>query len=321
MSEFAIISHFFEPLGFTTEYVRIEIGDDAAILTIPDDYDLVTAGDTLVSEVHFPEDFSAYDIAYRSLATNISDISAMGAKPIGYLLQISMANNNPIWLEGFCEGLKDAAQGIPLIGGDTTKAKQTIISITTYGIVKKQQALLRSRACVGDNIYVTGVLGQGALGLSDYQSGLTTSDAAQHFTNPIIYRTFSEKLSTLANACIDISDGLDGDLAHILDSSWVGANIYLENLPLVMTENIKQAWQFALYGGDDYQLCFTAPKEKADAIELLAKDEKAPITLIGEIIKGSKINYFYNNEKIEMSGQSYQHFTDKADDNDRLEDL
>lgn len=331
MSEFSMVKNYFEPLGFTSKYVRIEIGDDAALIDVPEGYELVTAGDTLVEDVHFPKDFSAYDMAYRSLATNLSDVAAMGAEPIGYLLQVCMNAEDENWLKGFCEGLKEAAQGIPLIGGDTTKSALTVICITTYGVIKKGDALTRSGANIDDDIYVTGVLGQGAKGLKDYLAGNTVTESAQHFVNPGVPRIFAQGLSTLASSCIDISDGFDGDIKHLLNNSWVGAIVHLDKLPIVQLDEVVQlgetdelvdlaeteieqhnkkehALEYALFGGDDYQLCFTAPKSSADAIFKLAKDTDTQVTYIGNIEKGSELSYKKNGHTVEIKGKSYEHF-------------
>lgn len=309
MPEFSIVKNYFEPLGFITKYIRIEIGDDAALIDIPEGYELVTAGDTLVEGIHFPEDFAAYDMAYRSLATNLSDIAAMGAEPIGYLLQVCMNANDEQWLEGFCEGLKAAAHGIPLIGGDTTKSAQTVISITTYGVIEKGKALTRSGANVDDDIYVTGILGQGAQGLHDYLEGNTTTTSAQHFVNPIVNRMFSQQLSSLATSCIDISDGFDGDVKHLLNNSWVGGVVHLDKMPVVEADTSAKSWQQALFGGDDYQLCFTAPKSAADAIFKLAAETETQVTYIGSIVKESGLIYKNKEEVVEIEGKSYEHFS------------
>jgi thiamine-monophosphate kinase len=267
VNEFQLIKQFFQQpnLAFSNAYLRQGIGDDCATFNIPSTYDLHFSLDTLVEGVHFPANANPFDIATRAVAVSISDLAAMAAVPIGFTLAITLPKKDELWLKQFSNGLTQAAQfyQCPLIGGDTTKGPSLVISLQVHGITKAGEGLKRSGAQVGDNVYVSNSLGDGAGALPlvlkqpNYNTGL-----AKQFYNPIAQIEFAQKIKTYANSCLDISDGLIQDLNHICTASNVGMDINPDLIPLsqllVETYGSEQALQYALTGGDDYQLAYTA---------------------------------------------------------------
>lgn len=277
--EFDIIKRYFErEYDHNNEdngHVVIGIGDDCAILDVPDGYYLAVTTDSLVSGVHFFEDVDAYRLGYKSLAVNLSDLAAMGATAKWVSLAITLPQIDEAWLADFCRGffaLADKYQ-VQLIGGDTTQGPLSI-TVSAKGVVKKNKALTRKGAQIGDVICVSNALGDGAVGLAAKLEQLPLSDAqpfvdALELTEPRLI--LASNLVDYVSSCIDISDGLTQDLSHILKQSQCNAEIALEKLPLsgAMHTEIKsgyisqsQAWQYALSGGDDYEILFTLSPEQ-----------------------------------------------------------
>lgn len=264
-------------LNRTSQIIK-NVGDDAAVLSLGVEQQLVTSIDTLVSGVHFPEDTKPADIGHKALAVNLSDLAAMGAKPEWFTLALTLPEINHKWLQEFSRGLKTLADeaGIALVGGDTTSGPLTI-SIQVMGSVENGKALYRNGANQGDKIYVTGTLGDGAAGLASLKAKLDLKSDHLFFCQKRLNRPtprFNESylLKDYASACIDISDGLLQDLSHILKQSnlsnpelLVGAQVDLSSIPLskaLQSINYQQALEFALSGGDDYELLFTIPQDK-----------------------------------------------------------
>jgi len=294
--EFDIIKRYFQRTSKPSEGVTLGIGDDCAILDIPEGYQLAVTTDSLVSGIHFFEDVDAYRLGYKSLAVNLSDLAAMGATAKWVSLAITLPEINETWLAEFCRGFFTLADkyNVTLVGGDTTKGPLSI-TVSAKGIVKKGKALTRSNANVGDILCCSGPLGDGGVGLASKVAELQLANShpfidALEITEPRL--TLASLLVDQASSCIDISDGLTQDLSHILRQSQCRAEIELESLPLstAMQAEIKhgnitqsQAWQFALTGGDDYELLFTITKQK---LALLKSElEKLGLTCfqIGEI--------------------------------------
>jgi thiamine-monophosphate kinase len=267
VNEFQLIQRFFQQphLAFSNAYLRQGIGDDCATLNIPNSHDLHLSLDTLVEGVHFPFHANPFDIATRALAVSISDLAAMAATPVGFTLAITLPTKNEAWLKQFSDGLIQAAQfyQCPLIGGDTTKGPTLVISVQVHGITPTGAGLKRSGAQVGDKIYVSSNLGDGAgalpLVLNDPR---LSTGLAQQFYTPIAQIAFSQKIKEYASSCLDISDGLVQDLNHLCLGGNVAMNIDPTLIPLsgllVETYGVEQALQYALTGGDDYQLAYTA---------------------------------------------------------------
>lgn len=283
--EFDIISRYFQRPVKQDGGVSIGIGDDCAVLDIPEGFQLAVTTDSVVSGVHFFADVDPYRLGYKSLAVNLSDLAAMGAQAKWVSLAITLPSIDECWLSEFCRGFFELADkyNVQLVGGDTTKGPLSI-TISAKGLIKKGQALTRSQAKTGDIICVSGCLGDGALGLAIKLSNDATSiDMSKSFTliNQAAFidaLEFTEPRLNLAgllvgyaSSCIDISDGLSQDLSHILKKSHCNAEIDLQQLPLsdAMLNEIKsnnitqlQAWRYAVTGGDDYELLFTVPAEK-----------------------------------------------------------
>ncbi len=318
-SEFDIIQDYFNWQA-TSNSVRVGIGDDAAVLSLANrqGQELIVSVDTFIEGVHFPEKTSAEAIGHKALAVNLSDLAAMGAEPAWFTLAISLPEANPSWLKKFSKGLKNLADqhNIALIGGDTTRGALSI-TIQVMGFVETGKALLRSTAKPKDKIYVSGNLGDAAIGLAIIQNRLDAdalSEKAKIYCQksldfPQPKNTLSKLIQPYVNACVDISDGLLQDLAHILKASQLGAQLNLDNIPLSSAALLlgkKQALPYALSGGDDYQLLFTVTPEK-EAV-LLNKIQQADIKIscIGEINTDTLVIVDQSGKAISATG--YQHF-------------
>lgn len=296
LSEFEIINEFFANQQVNTDLVPVGIGDDAAVINTSSDEQLLISVDTLNMGVHFPQQTSAFDIGYKALAVNLSDIAAMGGTPKWFTLAMSLPEANRDWLEAFTEGLSSLAQQyqLSLVGGDTTHGPLSI-TIQIGGTVPIGQSLQRRGARAEDNIYVTGTLGDAAAALMMCQNAIsadakTSERLLQRLNLPVPRVNIGITLRGIATACIDISDGLAADLGHILESSGVGAELKLAALPrssamdaLLSEASQIQEWQ--LYGGDDYELCFTAPAIQHERIMTISQQENCPITSIGRITR------------------------------------
>lgn len=272
--------------------VVLGVGDDAAVLQWQAGRELVVAADTSNAGIHFPIDAPAHAVGYKSLAVNLSDLAAMGAQPLWFTLALSLPQADPLWVEEFAQGLRAAAQqyGIFLVGGDTTRGALSA-TIQVMGWVGKGQALRRAGAQPGDLVCVSGTLGDAAAGLAAWQRRLVLPPTAADFCiHRLHYPTprlaLGQALCGKATACMDLSDGLLGDLRHILAASNVGASIFHRQLPLsdvLMALPLEQKMDFALRGGDDYELLFTLPPRYLSAVQLTAAKLNAPVTVIGEI--------------------------------------
>ena len=292
MNEFELIRHYFARQPVARPDVALGIGDDAAVLDVSPGQQLAVSTDMLVAGVHFPENTDAVSIGHKSLAVNLSDLAAMGATPAWYTLNLSLPQAEPTWLEGFCQGMFDLARkhNVALVGGDTTRGPLTI-GIQIMGFVPHGQALKRAGARPRDRIYVTGLLGEAALGLRVTQGQLKLPDeylanVLTQLNRPLPRVSAGLKLRGLASACIDISDGLAADLGHILDASNVGARIHLKRLPLSPAYDSafeQVGWQAALAGGDDYELCFTIPPAQESAFRTASAQFGVACSYVGDI--------------------------------------
>lgn len=312
MNEFAVIQHFFNTQTISRKEVMLGIGDDAAIITPPANQDIVITTDTLVSGVHFPENTLAYDIGFKSLAVNLSDLAAMGATPAWLTLALTLPTIDETWLKDFSRGFFTLATDYQaqLIGGDLTRGPLTI-TIQAHGLTPKNQAIHRNTAKPGDLIYVTHTLGDAALALAILQNKITIPEIDKEtifakLNRPTPQIKIGEKLRGIANSAIDISDGLIADLGHILEKSTVGAEINVDLIPLSTTlrdhVSQKDALRFALSGGDDYELCFTVPHEKKNLVP-------ENCTCIGKITDTHKLNlHFSNGIHYPLDYTGYQHF-------------
>lgn len=267
-SEFSLIARHFSSLGHGSA-VSLGVGDDCAILDIPADQRLATSVDTLVANVHFPVEAFPEDIGYRAVAVAASDLAAMGASPLAMTLALTLPEADDFWLHAFSEGIAVAVKeyGLPLVGGDTTKGPLSI-TVTVFGSLPRDQALLRSGAKPGDAVCVSGTLGDAAAGLAFIQDQWSTSAEHAQFLIERFYRPtarlgLGKKLLGVASSAIDISDGLMADAGHIAAASGVSLHFQQALLPLsaALQSNVdsRQALGWAAGGGDDYELCFTLP--------------------------------------------------------------
>jgi len=312
LSEFELIEKYFLKESLVRPNVAIGIGDDAAVLNIPPDHQLVVSIDTLVEGVHFFKHLDAADLGYKSMAVSLSDIAAMGADPTWVTLALTMPSVDEAWLEKFCSGAFELLEkyGISLVGGDVTCGPLTV-SVQSHGTVPKGKALKRSGAQSGDHIFVTGNIGDAGLALKLLSEEIEVTDdeinnVLKKLIRPEPKIEAGLALRDIATACIDISDGLAADLGHILENSNMGARLIVEDLPLSHalknSLSLKEAQLLALSSGDDYELCFTVP---ADNVRLL--DDK--FVCIGRIEKSLGLRCVTgDNEILDIGEGGYRHF-------------
>ena len=293
MAEFALIDLIRARCAVAREDVRLGIGDDAALLAVPAGQTLAVSTDTLVSGVHFPKDTAPFDIGWKSLAVNLSDLAAMGATPAWATLALTLPDADAAWTAAFVDGFAALARefDLALVGGDTTQGPLSI-TVTVHGFVPESLALRRSGAKVGDAVFVTGTLGDAAAGLALLQ-GPGVAGKAQEYLLARLNRPTPRVAQGLllrarAHACIDVSDGLVADLGHICHASAVGAEIDLALLPaspaLLGLVAAEACVPLQLAGGDDYELCFSAaPAIATELLNDLARSGCAA-TRIGRIV-------------------------------------
>lgn len=316
--EFELIQQFFNKTRGGGDVV-CGIGDDAAILSLAQGHQLVVTADTLICGVHFPSDTSPHDIGFKSLAVNLSDLAAMGALPRWFTLSLTLPEADLEWLDGFSSGLFELAEkeNIVLVGGDTTRGPLSI-SIQAMGAVPEGGGVRRSTAKAGDDLYVTGTLGDAAMGLAGRQQKIALDPTDFSFCNqrlncPEPRVTAGLALHGYANSMIDCSDGFIADLGHILAASDKGAEVRIESLPLSGAVRrwmeLESDWQYPLYGGDDYELIFSVPVEKRTEISALVDALGFPISWIGTVTDRSGLRlYAENGDLVEVEKTGYTHF-------------
>jgi len=297
VNERELIHRFFLNQSATRDDVRLGIGDDAALVAVPEGQELAITTDTLVADVDFFADADPATVGHKALAVNLSDLAAMGAAPAWFTLALTLPTADEHWLAAFAHGLFDLARqyGIALIGGDLSRGPMAV-SVSAYGLVPAGKSLRRDGAAVGDHIFVTGTLGDAALALSHLldERQLPAADLAAvelrlHRPTPRIDE--GQRLRGIASAAIDLSDGLLSDLGHIAEASDVGARIHLDRLPLsgAYRRYLPQVgYDPAIATGDDYELCFTVPAARVAALEQVGPFA-AGISRIGEVIAGSSV--------------------------------
>ncbi len=285
--------------------VVLGIGDDAALLQPAPGLQLVVTADTLNSGVHFPPETPPADIGWKTLAVNLSDLAAMGAQPAWCTLALSLPEAGDAWIEAFADGffaLADA-HGMVLAGGDTTRGPLSL-SVTAMGQVAPGTALRRDAAEVGDDIWVSGTLGDAAVALRAWQGGTLdvtrpADDAQveylrQRLARPTPRVALGRALVGVAHAAVDISDGLLADLGHICARSGLGARLDPARLPISAAARARvgetHAREAALRAGDDYELCFTVPRARRDAVTALAQRLDVPLTRIGHTVAGQGVD-------------------------------
>ena len=313
LGEFALIRRYFTP-AYVPAHVSVGVGDDCAVLKMPAGHELAVSIDTQVAGVHFPVDADPENIAARALRCAASDLAAMGAEPLGFTLALTLPLVAHDWLEKFSAGLHQTAEQLscPLIGGDTTRGPLTV-TVQVHGSIPAGAAIKRSGATIGDKIWVSGSLGDGAAALALIENNLVLTENASNylqlrFYQPAIEFSLAVKLRAVASSCIDVSDGLLADLGHICEASNVGAIVQLAQLPIASVwrdaVSIEQARQWALTGGDDYRLCFTAAEQHTKYLALLPG-----VTCIGDIVIAGGIDVQDENGlPYSVSDKGFQHF-------------
>lgn len=305
LGEFALIDRYFRSLGVARDDVVLGVGDDGAVLRPPEGFDLVAVSDTLVEGVHFPQGAAPRSVGHRALAVNLSDIAAMGAEPAWTLLALTLPAVDELWLKEFAAGFAALAQasGVALVGGDTTRGP-LMLGVQVLGFVPQGRGLRRAGAQPGDWLCVSGTPGDAAAGLAVLQQAIITPAAGdmtpalrgalqtlrERFEFPTPRMALGAALRDVASACIDVSDGLLGDVGKLATASACRAVIDLDHLPrsaaltaLVSAagQSEAQALRYALAGGDDYELVFTVPRAQRAQLERLSSEH--PISLIGEL--------------------------------------
>ncbi|TQM06745.1 thiamine-phosphate kinase [Pseudoxanthomonas sp. 3HH-4] len=290
--EFDLIARIRARAGTRADIV-LGIGDDAALLAPPPGLQLVVTADTLNAGVHFPDDSAAADIGWKALAVNLSDLAAMGAEPAWCTLSLSLPRSDAAWIDGFLDGFLDLAgrHGIALVGGDTTRGPLSI-SVTAMGLVEPGRALRRDGARVGDDVWVTGTLGDAAGGLALLDREPAHALRAR-LDRPTPRVEAGRALRGIATACVDVSDGLLADLGHISSRSDVGAQVDIDALPAsdTLMATFDEATRVPLQasGGDDYELCFTAPTDARAGVDAVSFQLGLRITRIGRIAAGEGV--------------------------------
>jgi thiamine-monophosphate kinase len=306
VGEFDVITRYFSSLG-SGEFVDLSVGDDAAALIVPPNSELIVSTDSSVLDTHFTDDLFPEDVGYKAVASAVSDLAAMGAEPVGMTLALTVPSVDDLWLHGLSQGLARACHEyrLPLVGGDTTRGPLSL-TLTVMGFCPRNEKLLRSGARVGDKICVSGCLGDAAFGLAIMQGkyrGLTLDFDDQEylvgrFTHPTARLDLGCQLRQCATSCIDLSDGLLQDAAHVANASGVRFSIHSSAVPLstalVSAVGGAQALEYALSGGEDYELLFTLPPDRD------APDE---VAVIGTVEAGEGVYC-----DVMSREQGYDHF-------------
>ncbi|WIH26547.1 thiamine-phosphate kinase [Photobacterium damselae] len=320
-NEFELITRYFENQAVNRKDVTLSIGDDCALLEVPAGCHLAVSTDSLVAGTHFLADADPALVAHKALASNISDLAAMGATPAWVSLALTMPDPDETWLSEFCRGFFALAEyyNIELIGGDTTKGPLSL-TLTVQGFIPHGQALTRRGAKAGDWIYVTGNLGDSAAGLAvilGQENGLSSSLAEtlvqrHYISQPRVLA--GQALRGIASAALDISDGLISDLGHILKQSQVGAEIDVTKLPLspellqFAGHNVEQAQKLALTSGEEYELCFTVPEHNRGALDTALAHAGVKVTCIGQLVPALGVTLKNSDVELDWQLTGWDHF-------------
>ena len=310
--EFLVLQKYFKNLG--SQYndssgIFIGPGDDAGLFSTKNK-DLIFSTDVSVSNIHFPKDLSPDLIAYRSCCVAASDIPACGGTLKWLSISLVTPSQEISWLREFAKGVRlfTRTYQVPIIGGDMVKGKECSVSVGVCGEINSNMFLPRNGAKEGDSIYVSGALGIAKLGLQLIKSKKKDLNSVEKkyrnkFLKPKIQTELGKNLRGIANSCIDISDGLIGDLGHICQQSKLGARIYVDSIPY------EGSFRDALTWGDDYELCFTVPQNKETKLNGILKSLKIKKFKIGEITRHKGIKIFLGAKEIHLNTKSYNHFS------------
>ena len=315
--EFELIKrHFTRPAANAV----LGVGDDCALVDVTNGMDLAVSTDTMVSGTHFFPDVNPENLGHKALAVNLSDIAAMGGMPYWAMLALTLPNVDHDWLAAFAKGFFDLAQeyNVSLIGGDTTRGPALVMTVTIMGEVPAGAALRRGGAKAGNDIWVSGNVGDAALAVAHRYGRIVLDATDYHEAVMRLYEpsprvALGQALRGLATAAIDISDGLLADLTHICRLSGVGATVDLGSVPVssigMKHINSDEGRNAILAGGDDYELCFTAHPNSRESIEDLTDVLGIPITRIGQIKRGKGVSLLGADGKpVKIDGRGYDHF-------------
>lgn len=320
LGEFELIERYFlRSPGAARSDVILGIGDDAALLRLPKETELVAAVDTVVAGRHFPFDSDARSIGYRALAVNLSDLAAMGATPAWATLALTIPSAEPEWLQAFSAGFMRLADeyGVILVGGDTTAGPLTV-SVQLLGHVPCGTALKRSAGQPGDVLAVTGTLGDAGAGLALVTSELTgvdrtaAAELVDRFEYPRARVTFGSLARGIATAAMDLSDGLAGDLPKLAAASGLAAEVHVDKLPLSAALQCAvspaRARTLALGAGDDYELLLSVPARRFAELSAAAHSVDLKLTAIGELRRGSGVSWALDGIPFETPARGFDHF-------------
>jgi thiamine-monophosphate kinase len=301
--------------------VLLGIGDDCAIVSVPENKQLAITTDTLVDGVHFPSNTSPADIARKTIAVNLSDLAAMGAEPAWLTLALSLPRVDESWIKSFSDSFRKTAEEyhVQLIGGDTTQGPLSM-TVQAMGFTEPDKFMRRDRARPGDLIYVSGTLGDAAAGLKILQTGQAVDANKAWLINrlnrPRARVELGMKASAYCQCAIDISDGLAADLGHVLEASNCGATVNIDSIPLshqlveYSVNRNEVDWEMVLSGGDDYELCLVVNPEYEDKLMQTASDISLPLKRIGVIEEHTALNIVDNEgAKYLFDRGGYEHFT------------
>ena len=318
--EFELIARYFQRDTGVAPRVELGIGDDCALIDGGPESQWAVTTDMLVEGVHFLPDVDPEALGHKALAVNLSDLAACGATPRCFFLALALPAVDEPWLAAFSRGIFALADrfGCALAGGDTTRSVHGVtISITALGDVPRGSALLRSGALAGDEIWVSGTLGDGAFGLACRRGAVeTAADAAlraiTRLERPEPRVVLGEHLRGIASSAIDVSDGLAGDLGHILETSGVAAAVRWAAIPrsaALQRLSPEQQWQFVFGGGDDYELLFTAPPAAVGAVESAARASGVSVARIGSIHAGRGLRVVdERGNAVDIAPRAFDHF-------------
>lgn len=315
MDERTLISTFFARGARQRDDVVVGIGDDAAILRLETGFDLVVATDLIAEGTHFPHGTPAAAVGHRCLAVNLSDLAAMAAEPLWFSLALSLPSADEEWVAGFARGLFSLADrfGVELVGGDTVRGPLSA-TVTIQGRVRPGHAVLRSGACPGDGVWVTGHPGDAVAGRLLPEQALPEPSASalrQRFLYPEPRVREGLALAGIATAMLDVSDGLDDDLRKLLAASGVAADMDAGALPLssaLREVRGDQAVECALTGGDDYELCFTVHPADEHRLREVAAAWSVSVTRIGTVVPGSGCQWRLHGKPLAVPDTTYRHF-------------
>jgi len=313
--EFEIIARYFSSLGKASPLTRLGVGDDAAVVEVPAGQQLVVCLDNLIGGVHFPLSTRPADVAWKALVVNLSDLAAMAAKPEWFQLSLTLPDDDEDWLQGFASGLREAAErfAVQLVGGDTCRG-QLAVCIQAAGLVPAGEYVTRAGARVGDIVAVSGELGNAGLGLADLEGRIelpadSRDKCRQALNRPRPRLELAPFLRRCATAAIDISDGLIGDLRHVLDASGCGATIERQAIPVDAWIAAQGAYDFALEAGDDYEICCTLRARDRGEIDAWNRDHpECRLSVIGRIVKSGYTLQAENRAVDLQQRQGYRHF-------------